>query len=212
MIPRECDATCVVFTESVDVIPRTSFSRISSYGNSINDQACPGSRQKVQPYQILQNEKRKSPLLQKVSRSITKVNERISRTKMKVADKLGIGCLFPKLISPFEPMFRYLRCMMGFKDNEYMKAAQCNAVRCEESISEEKVITHSRPTTLRNLNLEVQTRSDCFEDIREVKYGARVLAKLIRDASCNDPKYQQICQDLLNENRVIEEDRCSTKE
>ena len=212
LIPRTVDATAVLFAESVDTIPRKSFTRKYSYENSYHKRACPRSRLKVQPYPILQEENRKSPLLETVSTQIKKVHTSIGRTKMRVANKLGIGCLVPKITRPFEPMFRYLRCKLGFKDDEYMDAAQCNAVRCEESISEEKVVTSSRPTTLRMMNLDVQTKSDCFKDVGEVKYGARVLAKLIRDASCDDPEYQQICQDLLNENRVTEEDGCRTKE
>ena len=62
------------------------------------------------------------------------------------------------------------------------------------------------------MNLDVQTMSDCFGNMREVEYGARVLAKIVRDGSCDDPKYLQICQDLLNENRVIEEENCRTSE
>ena len=180
--------------------------------NSHHNEVCPKSRPKIQPYPILQRENRQSPLLRKVSRQIKKEHARIGRIKMRAANNLGIGCLVPKVTRPFETMFRYLRCKMGIKDDEYMDAAQCNAVRCEESISEEKMITNSRPTTLRMMNLDVQTKSDCFKDVREVKYGVRVLAKLIQDASCDDPEYQQICQDLLNENRVIEEDGCRTKE
>ena len=212
LIPRTVDATAVLFAESIDTSFRNILARKFSYENSYHNWECPRSRPQVQPYPILPKEDRKSPLLKQVSRIIRKVHARIGRTKIRVANKLGIGCLVPKLTHPFEPMFRYLRCKLGFKDDEYMEAAQCNAVRCEESISEEKLITNSRPTTLRMMNLDVQTKSDCFKDVREVKYGARVLAKLIRDASCDDPEYQQICQDLLNENRIIEEDGCRTKE
>ena len=212
LIPRTVDATAVLFTESVDTIPQVSLTRKYFYDNSHHNGACPRSRMKVQPYPIVQTENKKSPLIKTVSSLLKKANARIGRTKMRVANKLGIGCLVPKMTRPFESMFRYLRCELGIKDDEYLEAAQCNAVRCEESISEEKVITNSRPTTLRMMNLDVQTKSDCFKDVREVKYGARVLAKLIRDASCDDPEYQQICRDLLNENRVIEEDGCRTQE
>ena len=212
LIPRTVDATAVFFTDSVDTIPRVSLYMQYYNDNSHHNEVCPKSRPKIQPYSILQQENRKSPLLRNVSRQIKKEHARIGRTKMRVFNNLGIGCLVPKVTYPFETMFRYLRCKMGIKDDEYMDAAQCNAVTCEESISEEKVITNSRPTTLRMMNLDVQTKSDCFKDVKEVKYGVRVLAKLIRDASCDDPEYQQICQELLNENRVIEEDECRTKE
>ena len=121
-----------------------------------------------------------------------------------------IGCLVPKMIHPFEPMFRYLRCKLGLDGDEYMEAAQCNEISCDESL-EEKVITNSRPAPMIMMDLDVQTMSDCFGEMREIQYGARVLAKIVRDASCDDPQYQQICKELMNENRVIEEDGCRTR-
>jgi hypothetical protein len=39
-------------------------------------------------------------------------------------------------------------------------------------------------------------------------YGARVLAKIVDDQSCDDPKYQQVCQEVMDQNRVIDEDGC----
>ena len=208
LIPRTVDATAAIFAEPDDTIPRTSISRQSTYGNSHHSQACPrpiihlGAK-------INRVKERKSSLFEKVLKRLAPLQARIGAVKMRLVDKLGIGCLVPKLIRPFEPMFRYLRCKLGLEDDEFMEAAQCNAMRCEESL-EEQVITNDRPAPMIMMDLDVQTMSDCFGEMREVTYGTRVLAKIVRDQSCDDPQYQQICQDLFSEGRVIEEENCRT--
>ena len=208
LIPRTVDATAVIFTEPDEAIPRTSISRQSTYGNSHHNQACPrpiiGLGAKIN-----QIKDRKSHLFSKQLKRLEKIRARFGAVKSRVVDKLGIGCVVPKIIRPFEPIFRYLRCKLGLEDDEFMEAAQCNAMRCEESL-EEQVITNDRPALMIGMSLDVQTMSDCFGEIREVTYGSRVLAKIVRDQSCDDPQYQQICQDLFNEGRVIEEDNCRT--
>ena len=211
LIPRTVDATAVIFTEPDDAIPRTSISRHSTYGNTHYDSSC---RRPIIHLgrKINQITNKKNPLINSIAKQYEKVRSRIGRLKMRLYDKLGIGCLFPKLIHPFEPTLRYFRCKLGLEDDEYMEAAQCNAMTCEESL-EEKIITNDiGPAPMKMMNLDVQTMSDCFDDMKEVKYGARVLAKIVRDGSCDDPKYQQICMDLMNENRVIEEENCQTTE
>ena len=143
---------------------------------------------------------------------IAKVQEKIGRIKMRVYDKLNIGCLVPKLIRPFEPLLLHIRCKLGLDEDQFMEAAGCNEMRCEESV-EEKQITHDLgPAPMTMMNLEVQTMSDCFGEMREIMYGARVLAKVVDDKSCNDPKYQQECQEAIDQDRVIMQDTCSTQE
>ena len=211
LIPRTVDATAALFTEPDDAIPNTSISRQSSYGGFPNSRACKRPIIRLgAKINAIENKKKQSPLFRKISKRVAKIQASIAPIKMRVVDKLGIGCLVPKLIHPFEPMFRYLRCKLGLDEDEYMEAAQCNEISCEESL-EEKVITNSRPAPMIMMDLDVQTMSDCFGEMREVQYGARVLAKIVRDASCDDPQYQQICQELMNENRVIEEDGCRTR-
>jgi len=211
LIPRTVDATAALFTEPDDAIPNTSISRQSSYGGFPNNRACKRPIIRLgAKINAIENKKKQSPFIRKISKRFAKVQARIAPIKMRVVDKLGIGCLVPKLIHPFEPMFRYLRCKLGLDEDEYMEAAQCNEISCDESL-EEKVITNSRPAPMIMMDLDVQTMSDCFGEMREVQYGARVLAKIVRDASCDDPQYEQICQELMNENRVIEEDGCRTR-
>ena len=211
LIPRTVDATAVIFTEPDDEIPRTSISRKSTYGNTYHDSSC---RRPIIHLgrKINQFTNKKDPIIQSIAKRFEKVRSRVGRIKMRLYDKLGIGCLFPKLIHPFEPILRYFRCKLGLEDDEYMEAAQCNAMTCEESL-EEKIITNDLgPAPMRIMNLDVQTMSDCFDDMREVKYGARVLAKIVRDGSCDDPKYQEICKELMNENRVVDVENCQTIE
>ena len=65
---------------------------------------------------------------------------------------------------------------------------------------------------MRMMDLHVQSMSDCFEDMEELQYGARVLAKVVDDQSCSDPRFAQQCEDLMSQGRVVDEDSCSTPE
>ena len=131
---------------------------------------------------------------------------------MRVYDKLNIACLVPKIIRPFEPFLLYMRCKLGLDEDGFMEAALCNEMRCEESI-EEKEVTHDiGPAPMTMMNLGVQTMSNCFPEMREIMYGARVLAKIVDDKSCDDPRYQQECQEVLDQGRIIDEDGCATPE
>ena len=211
LLPRSVDATAVSFTEPDDAIPRTSISRQSTYGNSHHDDAC--NRPIINLGRTINRfTNKKSPFIDLVSKRFEKVRSRIGSIKMGLYDKLRISCLFPKLIRPFEPTFRYLRCKLGLDDDEYMEAAQCNAMACEESLQDQVITNDLGPAPMAMMNLDVQTMSDCFDDMREVQYGARVLAKIVRDQSCDDPQYQDICQGLMSEDRVLEEENCRTSE
>ena len=201
-------ATATIFSEPDDSIPRTSISRQFSSGNSHHNQACP--RPKLRLGAKINRIKEKN-LLQKISNRISNVRAKLAPLKMRLINKLGIGCLVPKIIRPFEPTFRYLRCKLGLDEDEYMEAMECNSVNCDEPL-EDKVITNDLNASLQMMDLDVQTMSDCFGDMREVIYGARVLVKIVQDESCDDPNNQDICQELLNEDRIIEEERCQAIE
>ena len=211
MIPRTVDATAIIFTEPDITIPRTTVSRKLSYGDSIPDRAC--DRPLIHLGKNNSRRKNKeSPLRDQVSKKLEKVRTKIKSIKMKIYDKLHIGCLFPKLIRPFEPTFEYIRCKLGLEEDEFLEAAQCNSIVCEKSL-EDKIITNDRgPTPMRMMKLQAQTLSDCFDDIPKVRYGARVLAKIVRDESCDDPDYQQICQELMNEGRILDQEKCQNSE
>ena len=143
-------------------------------------------------------------------RPVEKIQKKIGKLKMRLYDKLNIACLVPKIVRPFQNILMYARCKLGLDEDEYMEAAPCNEMQCEESI-EEKEITHDiGPANMTMLNLGVQTMSDCFGEMRPIMYGSRVLAKIVDDQSCDDPAYQQECQELLDQNRIIDEDQCQT--
>jgi hypothetical protein len=102
---------------------------------------------------------------------------------------------------------------LGLDDDGFMEAAKCDEMRCERSEVEEKEITRDLgPVPMKMMNLRVESMSDCFEEMREIKYGARVLAKIVDDKSCSDPQYAQECEELMSQGRVVDEDQCSTPE
>ena len=208
LIPRTVEAAAVVFTEPDDATPRTSISRESSHGKSNHNQA--GPRPIIHLGAKINRIKDKTSFLfDKLSKPFSKVEAKVDELKMSLVDKFRLGCLIPKLIQPYRPILQYFRCKLGLEDDEFMEAAQCNSIRCEESL-EEKIITNDRPAPMIMKSLEVQTMSDCFGDMKEVTYGTRVLAKIVRDQSSDDPEYQEICRDLFSEDRVIEEENCRT--
>jgi hypothetical protein len=208
LLPRTVGATAVIFTEPDIAVPRTSISRQSSYGHSHRDPAC---NRPVIRLGAKINAIKRNPNIQKLMKPVETVQEKFGRIKMRLYDKFNIACLVPKLIRPFEQILRYARCKLGLDEDEFMEAAPCNEMRCEESI-EEKEITHDiGPANMTMMNLGVQTMSDCFGEMREIMYGARVLSKIVDDVSCDDPSYQQECQDLMSQNRIIEEDQCETE-
>ena len=55
---------------------------------------------------------------------------------------------------------------------------------------------------------QINTLDDCFEDMVKVTYGSRVLAKLVDDESCEDVRYQALCQEQTIQNRVLAEEDC----
>ena len=57
---------------------------------------------------------------------------------------------------------------------------------------------------------EVSTMDDCFSDMEKVVYGSRVRAKIVDDSSCDDPKYEEECQKLMLQNRIVMEENCET--
>ena len=207
LLPRTVDATAAIFTEPDVTIPRTSISRQSSYGNSHKDTSC--NRPKIRLGAKI-NAIKKNPIIQTFMKPIEKVQEKTGRIKMRLYDKFNIACLVPKIIHPFEDILQYARCKLGLDEDEYMEAAPCNEMRCEESLEEKQITNDLGPANMTMMNLRVQTMSDCFGEIPEIMYGSRVLTKIVDDQSCDDPRYQKECQDLMDQNRVIDMDRCET--
>ena len=57
---------------------------------------------------------------------------------------------------------------------------------------------------------QANTYDDCFDDMRKITYGARVLAKLVDDVSCDDPRYEGMCEELIAQDRVLNEENCQS--
>ena len=112
LIPRTVDATAVTFTEPDDAIPRTSISRQSTYGDTHYQSTC--SRPIIHLGRKI-NEVTNKNIIKSISNKFEKVRSRIGRVKMRLYDKLGIGCLFPKLIHPFEPMAQIFQMQVGVR-------------------------------------------------------------------------------------------------
>jgi len=189
-------------------VPRTSISRQSSYGNSHSTRSC---NRPVIRLGAKINTVTRHPKIKGFMKRIEKIQEKIGRVKMRFYDKFRIGCLIPRIIHPFEPILRYVRCKLGLEEDEFMEASPCNEMQCEESIEEKQITNDLGPAPMAPMmDLQVQTMSDCFDEMREVRYGARVLAKVVDDRSCDDPKYADECKELMDQDRIIDEDRCLT--
>ena len=121
--------------------------------------------------------------------------------------------MIPKVMRPFESIFKYIRCLLGLnEDDNFMEAPPCKASSCTNPTLEEKLITRDRGFPNMDFMIEdqVSTMDDCFDDMEKVVYGSRVRATLVDDESCDDPKYKQICDNLIEENRMLFEEDCKS--
>ena len=218
LLPRTVDATAAIFTEPDTQIPRTTISRQDSGARPRNDPACNrpiinlGPKVNAITRNPVVDKLTALPPVKKLMNIVQKVQTRTSEVKMHVYDKLRISCLFPRIIHPFEPILEYSRCKLGLNDDGFMEAAQCNELRCEESLEDKEISHDLGPPPMKMMNLNVQTMSDCFGEMRQVTYGARVLAKIVNDTSCDNPQYAETCKELMEEGRMIDEDLCTTPE
>ena len=75
------------------------------------------------------------------------------------------------------------------------------------------MITHDRgfPNLDFTIEGEVSTMDDCFSDMEKVVYGSRIKVKIVDDESCDDPKYENICQEAINQNRILLEENCKSQ-
>ena len=98
-----------------------------------------------------------------------------------------------------------------------MKTSDCNPdssanppYTCTEPSIENKIITrsHGLPNMDFMIEDDVSTYDDCFPEMTKATYGSRVLAKLVDDVSCEDTRYQTICQEQSVQNRVLFEEDC----
>ena len=208
VVPRTLPAIAILVSEPA--IPSLS----SRSEQSVEDrpQSCP--RPVINAGSAIKFKKQKiSPAVIKLSNILEpfkKLVSPISNLKSRVYQKLKLDCLFPKLLRPYQPMFKYFRCKLGFPEDEFMQTPPCNVSVCVNPKIEEQEIT--RDLGLPNLDFmiedQVNTMNDCFGDMANVLYGARVRAKLVDDESCDDPRYRKICQELIEQNRMLVEESC----
>ena len=208
MVPRTLPATAILVSEPE--FPAL----LKRSAQSVEDQpqSCP--RPVISVGSTIKLEKQKiSPAVNKLSNILEpfkKLVSPISNLKSRVYQKLKLDCLFPKLLRPYQPMFKYFRCKLGLSDDEFMQTPPCSVSMClNPNITEEEI---TRDLGLQNLDFmiddQVSTMDDCFSDMSKVLYGARVRAKLVDDESCDDPRYQQICQELIEQNRMLVKESC----
>ena len=158
-----------------------------------------------------------SPLLDPVSKITTpitdlqsKITSRFTLLKSRILHKLGLSCAIPKLFHPFEPYFHYARCTLGLNDDGFMDSPPCNTSLCMNPKIETREITRDKGLPNLDFMMEgmVNTMDECFEDMEPVMYGSRIIAKLVDDVECKDPKYNAICKELMDQNRTVLEENC----
>ena len=151
----------------------------------------------------------------KITTPITRVQSKMSELTNNIIRKLRLECLLPKILRPFEPILKYARCLLGLhEDDGFMEAPPCNASFCMDPATEDRPITRDRGFPNMDFMIEdqVSTMDDCFDDMEKVVYGSRVRATLVDDESCDDPKYKQMCDNLIEENRMLLEEDCESPE
>jgi len=209
-VPRTVPATAVLIAEP----GITAASRQSAHPTSHQQESCPrpiinlGRKLKFAENKI-------SPfldLITNITSPISNIQSKMSEISSRIIQKLRLECLIPRLLHPFEPIFKYTRCTLGLNDDGFMATPPCNASACVNPIIEDRTITRDRG--LPNLDFmidgKVSTMDECFGDMEKVVYGTRIQAKIVDDQPCEDPKYEKICQDLIEQNRMLLEENCET--
>ena len=204
---RTFPATAIIFTEA-EGDSLSSKQSSHSHSSSNSKPSCPRTP-------LTKVKRTIQPVLNKLS----KITKPVSEVKSKIYQKLGIRCLFPKLLRPFEPIIEKVTCKLGLDEdsveaNGFMRMTSTNCSSCSEPSSEIKQVTRSlgiMEEIDEILENEVSTLDDCFDDMKKVTYGSRVVAKLVDDVSCDDPRYEGICEELMIQGRVIDEDNCQSE-
>ena len=208
VIERLIPATAVIIAEPPNLItPRHS--------ESHSRQLCP--RPIIDVIGKLNNTQIKFlPILSgfsKITTPFSNLQSKLSELKSKLFQELGLACLFPRLLRPFEPIFAYAKCKLGVNDDGFMQTPPCNAADCRNNARiEDKIITRDRG--LPNLDFmvdgAVREIADCFPDMARVRYGSRVLVKIVDDQPCEDPRYKSICDEAMDMNQIVLEENCQS--
>ena len=204
IIPRTVDATAILFKESTSLFSAKQYSY-------------PKKKKKSCSKTIIHLGKAKRRLAT-VLNKLSIVTKPISTLKSKLYQKLGLSCLFSKFLRPYQPVIQRVLCKVGLEEDDNqgfieIENSECNSEKmCKEKSFEDKVITRSYGflSSYSSSQNQVDTYDDCFQDKEKITYGARVIAKLVNDSSCDDPRYRGICQELSIQNKIIFEDDCQS--
>ena len=224
LIPRTVPATAVLFSEPDTQVPRTSISRrqYSPYNSHGHHEDCKrpiiSLTSKKTNFQKIKKQLSLSPPLVKTYKLFTEMQAKHGMRQARLFDELGIACVLPKLghyfhslLGPIMPKIERLRCRLGLVDDGTMEAPSCNAAACIDPEIEDREITGDRGMpNLDFMRLETSTMDDCFGNMRKIQYGARVVANLVEDESCDDARYTGICEELKSQNRTVLEETCTS--
>ena len=209
-VPRTIPATGVLIAEPSTLLS----SRQSSFSQNNNQHhhSCPRPVINI-GQKINTAESKLLPFLSRFSKVvslITNFQTKISDLQSRAFKKLRISCLLPKLLRPFEPIMKHIKCNLGPDDDGFMETPTCNATACMNPTITDREIT--RDLGLPNLDFMVEdtvsTMDQCFPEMERVTYGSRVLAKLVDDQPCDDPRYESICKEAMDMDQVIVEEDC----
>ena len=158
-------------------------------------------------------EQKLPPILETTLSSIKSFYTKIGLIKAQIFDFLRLQCLIPTILQPYKPVLIYIRCLLGLNSDSSIKVPSGRSIQCSQTENEVREITRHLNVNLNQdfTNLRVRTTADCFPNQKKIRYGARILAKLVDDESCDDIRYQSICDTLLNENRVVMIDSCNSE-
>ena len=217
MVPRTLKATAVLFAEP----SISSTSKQCSYSET--------SRQHLSCPKPILNLGRKLKLVEgkvvpvihrfsKITTPISNMQSRLSGLAASVVQKLRLQCLVPKLTRPYEHIFKYTKCLLGLNNKVFTtNSSTCSTPYsthfCMNPALEPKFITHDRgfPNLDFTIEGQVSTMDDCFHDMEKVVYGTRIRVRIVDDESCDDPKYAKICQQAINQKRILLEENCQSQ-
>ena len=209
LIPRIVPATAALFSE------RNIAANSRQSESDLHEHSCP--RPVIRVGETLKQVQNKiSPLTEiysRVSNRFSKIASKISTIKSDISERLRLTCLLPKILRPFMPILEYTRCKLGLNEDGFMETPPCKETSCLEPNVQDRPIT--RDMGIPNFDFmmagKVSTLDDCFPDMEKIAYGARVIAKLVDDQSCDDARYSSICQEALQENRTVSIESCQTQ-
>ena len=211
-VPRTIPATGVLIAEPNILL--TSRQSSLSHKDNQHRHSCPRPVINI-GQKINTTESKLLPFLSRFSKVIaliTNFQTKISDFQSRAFQKLRISCLLPKLMRPFEPLMKHIKCKLGLSEDGFMETPMCNATACVNPMITDREIT--RDLGLPNLDFMVEdtvsTMDQCFPEMEKVTYGSRVLAKLVDDQSCDDPRYESICKEAMGMDQVIVEEDCKT--